>query len=123
MKKLLIVEDNAFNMELTTQLLEDDYELVTATDGKAGLAAAMDHTPDLILMDLSLPEMDGWTAIKEIRKDPNIGKTPIVALSAHAATPDIERALAAGADEYVTKPLDDDLLLNTIERLLAKTDD
>jgi CheY-like chemotaxis protein len=120
MKRILIVEDNPINMELTTQLLEDDYELLTATDGAAGLSTATEHGPDLILMDLSLPVMDGWEAIRKIRASAKIGHTPIIALSAHAAQADIERAMAAGASDYVTKPVDEDVLLERIEALLGR---
>ena len=120
MKKVLIVEDNRVNMELTTQLLEDDYELLTATDGAAGVEIATRHKPDLILMDLSLPVMDGWQAIRTIRRNPALRMTPIIALSAHAATADIERALAAGASDYITKPVDEDILLGRIEALLGE---
>lgn len=118
MTTILIVEDNPLNLELTTQVLEDDYELLTATDGAAGLRSAIEHAPDLILMDLSLPVMDGFEAIRRIRASSAIARTPIIALSAHAAEADIARAMSAGASDYVTKPIDEDLLLARIEALL-----
>jgi len=116
--KLLVVEDNPINLELVIELLEDDYELETAEDGEAGLAAARRSRPDLIIMDLSLPVLDGWDAIRQLRSDPAFRRIPIIALSAHAATQDIDRAVAAGCDAYVTKPIDDEKLRSTIERLL-----
>lgn len=118
MTKLLVVEDNPINLELVIELLEDDYELETAEDGEAGLAAARRSRPDLIIMDLSLPVLDGWDAIRQLRSDPAFRRIPIIALSAHAATQDIDRAVAAGCDAYVTKPIDDEKLRSTIERLL-----
>jgi CheY-like chemotaxis protein len=118
-KKILVVEDNALNLELVTQLLEDDFELATATDGAAGVEAAKQVRPDLILMDLSLPVVDGWEATRRLRSDAELAKTPIVALSAHAAKADIDRALAAGCDAYLTKPIDEEELMRTISNLLA----
>ena len=118
MTRLLVVEDNPINLELVIELLEDDYELETAEDGEAGLAAARRSRPDLIIMDLSLPVLDGWDAIRQLRSDPAFRRIPIIALSAHAATQDIDRAVAAGCDAYVTKPIDDEKLRSTIERLL-----
>lgn len=119
MKKILIVEDNALNMELTTQLLEDHYQIVQATDGLAGLDATKEHEPDLILLDLSLPKIDGWEVVRRLRADWSTCKIPIVALSAHAAQADISRAIAAGCDAYLTKPVDEDLLLAEIARQLG----
>lgn len=120
MKKILVVEDNQVNLELVTQLLEDDFEVTTAEDGAAGLEQAKRVRPDLILMDLSLPVLDGWEATRRLRSDPEIGRTPVIALSAHAARADVERALQVGADAYVTKPIDEDELRATIARLLAR---
>jgi two-component system, cell cycle response regulator DivK len=122
MKKILVVEDNLVNLELVTQLLEDDYAISTATDGNAGVARAQQLRPDLILMDLSLPGLDGWETTRRLRSDPALARTPIVALSAHAARADIERALDAGCDAYVTKPIDEDELKQTITRLLKSVE-
>ena len=118
MTTILVVEDNAINLELVIQLLEDDYTITTAEDGAAGLEAAERHRPDLIIMDLSLPVLDGWEAIRRVRLDPDLRSTPIIALSAHASRTEIQRALDAGCDAYVTKPVDDEELLQTIGRLL-----
>ena len=117
MKKILIVEDVELNVELVTQLLEDDYELAVASDGEQGVAMATCERPDLILMDMSLPLCDGYEATRRIRA---AGLAmPIIGLSAHAMAGDAERALSAGCDDYLTKPLDDALLFATLERLLA----
>ena len=119
MTRLLVVEDNQHDLELITQLLEDDFALVTARDGAAGLEIATRDRPDLILMDLSLPVLDGWEAIGRLRATPEIGRTPIVVLSARASRPEIDRALAVGCDAYVTKPIDEDELRRVIAGLLA----
>ena len=119
MKKLLIVEDNVVNLDLVEQILEDDYELVVATDGGAAVEKAIAEKPDLILMDLSIPVLDGWAAIRKIRETESVAATPILAVSAHAASGDIQRALEAGANGYVTKPVDEDELLERIEHALG----
>jgi CheY-like chemotaxis protein len=117
MKKILIVEDVELNVELVTQLLEDDFELAVARDGEQGIAMATSERPDLILMDMSLPLCDGYEATRRIRA---AGLAmPIIGLSAHAMAGDAERALAAGCDDYLTKPLDDARLFATLDRLLA----
>ena len=117
MKKILIVEDVELNVELVTQLLEDDFELAVARDGEQGIAMATSERPDLILMDMSLPLCDGYEATRRIRA---AGLAmPIIGLSAHAMAGDAERALAAGCDDYLTKPLDDARLFGTLDRLLA----
>jgi two-component system cell cycle response regulator DivK len=118
MKKILIVEDNELNTELLLQLLEDDYELVTAGNGEGGLDLAAEMMPDLVLMDISLPVMDGYEATRQIKADPKLSHIPIIALTAHAMAGDKEKALAAGCDGYLTKPLDDDLLFEQLEMLL-----
>ena len=114
MKKILIVEDVEFNMDLLVQLLEEDYELVTATDGAAGIEAAAANLPDLILMDMSLPIMDGWEATRRISGNPELGHIPIIALTAHAMQGDEERARECGCSDYLSKPIDEDLLFRKI---------
>lgn len=118
MKKILIVEDVDFNLELLVQILEDKFELLTAVDGAAGVEAARRHRPDLILMDMSLPVMDGWDATREITSDPELQHIPIIASTAHAMRGDMERALESGCTDYVPKPIDRVLLLEKIDRLL-----
>ena len=120
MKKILIVEDVEFNLDLLVQLLEDDYSLLTARDGAAGLALAQREIPDLILMDMSLPVMDGWEATSRIKADPSLGHIPVIGLSAHAMNGDQAKALQAGCDDYLTKPLDDELLFAKLAELLKE---
>ena len=116
MKKILIVEDVDLNIELLTQLLEDDYELVVAKDGEQGVVLAASANPDLILMDMSLPICDGYEATRRIRASG--AKLPIIGLSAHAMAGDAERALAAGCSDYMTKPVDDALLYRKLDQYL-----
>ena len=104
MKKILIVEDVELNRDLLVQMLEDDYETVTAADGATGLDLAQHERPDLILMDLSLPIMDGWEATRRIKADDALKDTPIVALTAHAMHGDRVSAIEAGCDAYLSKP-------------------
>ena len=119
MKKILIVEDVDMNVDLLVQLLEDDYALAIAVDGAQGLALAEQERPDLILLDMSLPVMDGWEAAQRLKANPRLAHIPIVGLSAHAMSGDAEKALAAGCDDYLTKPLNDALLFEKLDRWLA----
>jgi CheY-like chemotaxis protein len=119
MKKILIVEDVAFNLDLLVQLLEDDYQLITASDGEKGVELAKNESPDLILMDMSLPVVDGWEATRRIKNDAASKKIPVIGLSAHAMDGDREKALASGCDDYLTKPIDEDLLVKTLHKFLA----
>jgi CheY-like chemotaxis protein len=119
MKKILIVEDVAFNLDLLVQLLEDDYQLITAGDGEKGVELAKNESPDLILMDMSLPVVDGWEATRRIKNDAASRKIPVIGLSAHAMDGDREKALASGCDDYLTKPIDEDLLVKTLHKFLA----
>jgi len=118
MKKILIVEDVEFNLDLLVQLLEDDYELVIARDGAAGLQMASAEIPDLILMDMSLPVLDGWQAARSIQADPELSHIPVIGMSAHAMRGDRQKALDAGCSEYLTKPLDEDLLAEKLNLYL-----
>lgn len=119
MKQILIVEDVELNLDLLVQLLEDDYEIITAENGKVGLSLARQCKPDLILMDLSLPILDGWEATRQIKADGDLKHIPIIGLSAHAMSGDREKALAAGCDDYLTKPLNDELLFQKLDHFLA----
>jgi CheY-like chemotaxis protein len=120
--KILIVEDTALNLDLLIQLLEDDYEIISARDGEEGIQLALSEHPDLILMDMSLPVKNGWTAVSEIKAIPGHASTPIVGLSAHAMESDHEKAFQHGCDAYLTKPIDEDLLIEMVERLLGDQD-
>ena len=119
MKTILIVEDLELNRELLVQLLEDDHRLVLAGDGVSALERAAETKPDLILMDLSLPRMDGWEATRRLKTDPGSAHIPVIVLSANAMRGDEERARASGCDDFLTKPIDETLLFETIARHLA----
>lgn len=104
--RILVVEDNRDNMTLIVDVLASlDYEVLQATDGKQGVEIAQSQVPDLILMDLSLPLMDGWTATRTIKAEAELAHIPIIALTAHAMVGDRERALEAGCDDYISKPI------------------
>jgi two-component system cell cycle response regulator DivK len=118
-KKILIVEDVELNRDLLIQLLEEDYRLVFAVDGAAGVAQAANEHPDLILMDLSLPVVDGWEATRRIKADPATTHIPVIALTAHAMSGDEEKAKTAGCDDFLAKPLDEDLLFAKLRRWLG----
>jgi two-component system cell cycle response regulator DivK len=106
-KRILVVEDNPDNRILITDVLSSlDYEVLVAVDGEEGISMAEAEIPDLILMDLSLPKVDGWTAATKIKANDTLKHIPIVALTAHAMVGDREKALQAGCDDYVSKPID-----------------
>jgi CheY-like chemotaxis protein len=120
-RKLLYVEDNEDNLYML-QLRFDvlgGYEVLSARDGAAGIAIAVAEQPDLILMDLNLPEIDGWEATRRLKADPMTREIPIIALSAHAMAGDREKALATGCDDFDTKPVEFDRLLTKIEHALV----
>jgi two-component system, cell cycle response regulator DivK len=120
MKKILIVEDMDFNRDLIVQLLEDDYEVLTAVDGAEGIQLAERERPDLILMDLSLPVIDGWEATRRIKANAMLKNTPIIALTAHAMRGDEEKARESGCDDYLSKPLDEDVLFAKLAKFLGE---
>lgn len=119
MKKILIIEDMEINIDLLVQLLEDDYELIIARNGAEGLKKAAQEKPDLILLDMALPVMDGWETSRRIKSDDAIKHIPIIGLSSHAMSGDAEKAKEAGCDDYLTKPLDDELLFGVLTRFLG----
>ena len=122
MAKILIVEDNEMNRDmLSRRLARKGYEVQLAVDGGEGVARARASRPDLILMDMSLPVLDGWDATRQIKAAPETGAIPIIALTAHAMAGDREQALAAGCDDYDTKPIDLNRLLPKIHALLPET--
>jgi CheY-like chemotaxis protein len=120
MKKILVVEDVEFNRDLLMQLLEDDYTVVTAKDGAEGITVAERTHPDLILMDLSLPVIDGWEATRRIKANASLCRIPIIALTAHAMSGDAEKARACGCDDYLSKPLDEGLLFEKLRQFLGE---
>ncbi len=119
MAKILLVEDNEMNRDMLSRRLERrGYDVALAVDGKDGIEKAQSGDFDLILMDMSLPEIDGWEATRQIRAQPATEKLPIIALTAHAMAGDREKALEAGCDDYDTKPIEFKRLLSKIEALL-----
>ena len=123
MKRILVVEDQELNLDLLVQLLEDCYEVVTAADGASGIEMAHRLRPDAILMDLSLPVLDGWEAIRQLKASAELKHIPIIALTAHAMTGDEQRAQDCGCDDYLTKPIDESLLYAALERHLGVEND
>ena len=116
--KILIVEDNEMNRDmLSRRLVKKGFEIIIAVDGEEGVKKTFSEKPDLILMDMSLPVMDGWEATKKLKSNSDTSKIPIIALTAHAMAQDKEKALAAGCDEYDTKPIDLNRLLSKISSL------
>lgn len=118
-REILIVEDNRDNRLLLCDILKDlDYTVKTATDGKEALDMLSASQPDLILMDMSLPLVDGWTIVQQLRQQPQFGHTPIIALTAHAMSTDRDRAFAVGCTDFLTKPIDIALLLTKVNQFL-----
>jgi CheY-like chemotaxis protein len=120
--KLLYVEDNEMNRDMLSRRLQRrGYEVLIAVDGEQGIAQAIALRPDLILMDMSLPGIDGWEATRQLKAAPETQKIPIIALTAHAMAGDREKAVAAGCDDFDTKPVELTRLLEKIEALLGRT--
>lgn len=120
MAKLLIVEDNEMNRDMLSRRLQRrGFTTVIAVDGGMGVAMARSEAPDLILMDMSLPVIDGWEASRQLKADPATAAIPIIALTAHAMTSDRDKALQAGCNDYDTKPVDLPRLLGKIDALLG----
>jgi two-component system, cell cycle response regulator DivK len=121
MSKILVVEDNEMNRDMLARRLQRrGYEVVIAVDGQEGVALAQSEAPDLILMDMSLPVLDGWEATRQLKAASETKSIPIVALTAHAMSDDREKALEAGCDDYDTKPIEMPRLLAKVEALLGK---
>ena len=119
MAKILIVEDNEMNRDMLSRRLERrGFAIVMAMDGQQGVEMTRSEKPDLILMDMSLPVMDGWAATQAIKADPELSKIPVIALTAHAMAGDREKAMAAGCDDYDTKPIELPRLLEKIGKFL-----
>lgn len=119
MAKILLVEDNELNRDmLSRRLIRRGYQVVMAVDGLEALSRAASDQPDLILMDMSLPKIDGWEATRRLKADASLRAIPVIALTAHAMAGDRERALEAGCDEFDTKPIEFERLLAKMEQLL-----
>jgi CheY-like chemotaxis protein len=121
MARILLVEDNEMNRDMLSRRLQRrGYEVLVAVDGRQGVEMARAERPSLILMDMSLPELDGWDATRQIKADPATQAIPVIALTAHAMSGDRDRALEAGCDDFDTKPVELESLLGKIEALLAR---
>ena len=121
MTKILLVEDNEMNRDMLGRRLQRrGFDLLVAVDGAQGVAMAQADAPDLILMDMSLPVMDGWEATRRLKAAPETRSIPVIALTAHAVSGDREKAIEAGCDDYDTKPVDLDRLLSKIGALLSR---
>jgi CheY-like chemotaxis protein len=119
--KILLVEDNEMNRDmLSRRLIRNGFEIVIAVDGQQGVDLAASAQPDLILMDLSLPVIDGWEATRRVKANPATAKIPVIALTAHAMSQDKEKALGAGCDDFDTKPVELPRLLEKINALLNR---
>jgi CheY-like chemotaxis protein len=122
MAKILLVEDNEMNRDMLSRRLQRrGHDVLVAGDGAAGVATARAEIPGLILMDMSLPVLDGWEATRQIKADPATSGIPIIALTAHAMSEDRERAITAGCDDYDTKPVEFPRLIGKIDALLGAT--
>jgi CheY-like chemotaxis protein len=122
-KKILVVEDNEANRILMRQILKyNGYEVLEAADGAAGLTMAREHMPDLILLDLQMPVMGGLTVIRELRKTPELSKLKVMAVTSFAMKGDRERALEAGFDEYVTKPIDTRKFVELVKNIIPNSE-
>jgi two-component system cell cycle response regulator DivK len=117
-KKILVVDDTEFNRDLVVQLLEDDYDVVIAENGDEALLKTESESPDLILMDLGMPVMDGWEATRRLKANVDLRHIPVIAVTSHAMVGDEIEARKAGCDDYLPKPIDEDLLLAKIKRFL-----
>ncbi len=119
--KILLVEDNELNLDMLTRRLQHKgFDVITAVDGKEGFELAKSELPDLILMDMSLPVLDGWEATRLIKAEKTLKKIPVIALTAHAMVGDREMAIEAGCDDYDSKPIDFPHLLSKIKNLIEK---
>ena len=120
MTKILVVEDNEVNQRILVRRLERrGFEVVTASDGKQGVALAGSEAPDVILMDMSLPVLDGWEATRRIKASPTTKSIPVIALTAHAMAGDEEKAREAGCNDYLLKPINFDRLHELLDRVIA----
>jgi len=118
-KKILIVDDTDWNRDLLVQLLEDDYDLVQAVDGAEAVKKTEEEKPDLILMDLGMPVMDGWEATRRIKANSELKQIPVIAVTSHAMVGDEITAREAGCDDYIAKPVDENELMVKVRKFLG----
>jgi len=118
-KTILIVDDTDWNRDLLVQLLEEDYNILQAVDGADGVQKTEENKPDLVLMDLGMPVMDGWEATRKIKANDALKNIPIIAVTSHAMVGDEIDARKAGCDDYMSKPIDDELLIQKIKKFIG----
>jgi CheY-like chemotaxis protein len=118
-KKILVVDDTEFNRDLVVQLLEEDYDMVIAENGEEALQMTESERPDLILMDLGMPVMDGWEATRKLKANDALKHIPVIAVTSHAMVGDEVDARKAGCDDYLPKPIDEDLLIKKIKNFIG----
>lgn len=118
-KKILVVDDTEFNRDLVVQLLEEDYDMVIAENGEEALTVTEQERPDLILMDLGMPVMDGWEATRRLKANDELKNIPVIAVTSHAMVGDELEARKAGCDDYLPKPIDEDLLIKKIKNFIG----
>jgi CheY-like chemotaxis protein len=118
-KKILVVDDTELNRDLVVQLLEDEYDIIIAENGEEAVQKTDAERPDLILMDLGMPVMDGWEATKRLKANDALKHIPVIAVTSHAMVGDEIEARKAGCDDYLPKPIDEDLLIKKIKKYLA----
>jgi two-component system, cell cycle response regulator DivK len=118
-KTILVVDDAEFNRDLVVQLLEDNYDIIVAENGAEALDKTQEQRPDLILMDLGMPVMDGWEATRRLKASDDLRHIPVIAVTSHAMVGDEIEARKAGCDDYLPKPIDEDLLISKIKKYLG----
>ena len=118
-KKILVVDDTEFNRDLVVQLLEDEYDMVIAENGEQAVQVTESERPDLILMDLGMPVMDGWEATRILKANDMLKQIPVIAVTSHAMVGDEIEARKAGCDDYLPKPIDEDLLIKKIKNFIG----
>jgi CheY-like chemotaxis protein len=124
MAKVLVVEDNEMNRDMLSRRLQRrGYEVIVSVDGEEGVAKAQSDSPDIILMDMDLPVLDGWAATRKLKSSPDTQSIPVIALTSHAMAGDREKSMDAGCDDYDTKPVEFSRLIEKIEALLSRGSD
>ncbi|MGH7845702.1 MAG: response regulator [Candidatus Binatia bacterium] len=118
-KKILVADDSEFNRDLVIQLLDDEYDIVIAVNGAQAFTTTKQERPDLILMDLGMPVVDGWEATRKIKADRDLRRIPVIAVTSHAMLGDEIQARQAGCDDYISKPIDENELLQKIKDFLG----
>ncbi len=118
-KRILLVEDSELNRDLIVQLLADEFDVLVAVDGEEGVRKAVQEQPDLVLMDLALPVLDGWEATRKIKSYQELKRIPVIAITSHAMIGEEKKAREVGCDDYLTKPIDEDALIAAIRKWIS----